>query len=101
VRRRLARTADRAGAGLPDGQYGYGVVDPYSAVTAILPDESGPRAAGPAPAGLTLPRPPSPDTGPTTAALKVLGVAAGLVVLAALASLVAVRGRSRRWQPAG
>jgi len=100
VRRRLATTADRAGAGRPDRQYGYGVVDPYSAVTAILPDEAGPRPGGRAPAGLILPRPPSPDTGPTTAALEVLGAVAGLVVLAAIASLVAVRGRSRRWQPA-
>lgn len=40
VKRRLEATADRPGMNVPDPQVGWGVVNPYAAVTAVLPEES-------------------------------------------------------------
>ena len=49
---RLEVTADRPGVTLPDPQVGYGTVDPYTAVTTVLPEESGglpPKVPAPRP----------------------------------------------------
>jgi membrane-anchored mycosin MYCP len=98
---RLEVTADSPGVALPDPQLGYGVVDPYTAVTTVLPQESGglPPAV-PAYRPLRLPPPPVPDTWPTTAALIVSAIAAvGIAAAVALANIVR-QGRRRRWLPA-
>ena len=102
---RLEATAVHPGTRLPDPRAGYGEVDPYAAMSMILPEESAasPAAARPgagpvARAGrLAVPRPPG------RAAMKAgTAVAAGsvaLVVCVALAALTVVRGRRRGWRP--
>jgi len=98
---RLEVTADQPGATLPDPQVGYGTVDPYTAVTTVLPEESGGLPPNVPPARpLHLPPPKPPDTWPVTAALLVcLGVAAGLLA-GGDAAHIRRHGRRRGWQPA-
>ncbi len=98
---RLEVTADQPGVTLPDPQVGYGTVDPYTAVTTVLPEESGglPPAV-PAARPLHLPPLRRPDTWPVTAAILLcLGVGCGLLAGAAAAH-IRRHGRSRNWQPA-
>jgi membrane-anchored mycosin MYCP len=96
---RLEATVDRPGTALPDPQLGYGIVDPYAAVTAVLPEEWGSRAqAAPAAPALRLPPRPVPVTWPLTAALTVLGSSAVLVTIVAAAIAVVRHGRRRHWR---
>jgi hypothetical protein len=98
---RLEVTADRPGITVPDWQLGYGTVDPYAAVTAVLPEEWGVR---PPARDLPPPRLPArgrPGTWPLTAALLVLGGSAALVTAVAAGIGVIRHGRRRGWQPAG
>jgi subtilisin family serine protease len=53
VRQRLYATADRVAAGAPDAYYGWGIVDPYAALTSV---------AIPAPATSSPPATPAPLT---------------------------------------
>ncbi|SHH05794.1 type VII secretion-associated serine protease mycosin [Streptoalloteichus hindustanus] len=101
VKHRLEATADRPGRDVPDPQVGYGVVNPLTAVTAVLPEESsGPRRADGQP--VVVPPPVWPHTdnsGRLVAAVVALG-AVGLAGLAwALRSLVP-RARRRNWRAA-
>jgi len=97
---RLEVTADQPGVTLPDPQVGYGTVDPYTAVTTVLPEESGGLPPNVPPARpLHLPPLRPPDTWPVTAALLIcLGVVTGL--LAGGAAHIRRHGRRRNWQPA-
>jgi type VII secretion-associated serine protease mycosin len=97
---RIQVTADHPPGPLPDPQYGWGVVDPYAAVTAVLPEEG--AAAFSAPPATPLPPPAqTPAGGSSTrlaavvalAALAIAGVGAVLAVLVPL-------GRRRGWRPA-
>jgi membrane-anchored mycosin MYCP len=101
VVQRLELTADQPGVTLPDPQVGYGIVDPYTAVTTVLPEESGGLAPNVPPARpLHLPPLKPPDTWPVTAALLIcVGVIAGLIVGGAAAH-IRRQGRRRNWQPA-
>jgi membrane-anchored mycosin MYCP len=99
---RLEVTADQPGDVLPDRQVGYGIVDPYTAVTTVLPEESG--AGVPkdlALRRLRLPAKPVPDPWPKTAALIVLGAVVAGLFLAAGATAAIRHGHRRRWRPAG
>lgn len=98
---RLEVTADQPGVTLPDPQVGYGTVDPYTAVTTVLPEEAGGLPPNvPAARPLRLPPLRPPNTWPVTAALLIcLGVAAGLAIGAAAAH-IRRHGRRRRWRPA-
>jgi membrane-anchored mycosin MYCP len=98
VSHRLEVTADRPGTAVPDPQVGYGIVDPYAAVTAVLPEESGARAPAPDVASPRLPPRRVPDTWPLTGALIVLGVSAALVTAVGFAAAVAPHGHRRRWR---
>ncbi len=94
VAHRLEVTADRPGTTLPDPQLGYGAVDPYTAVTTVLPEESGaspPTAPPPAPP--RLPRPAPADTWPATAALIVCGTAAFCIAVGIAAAHIVRHGR--------
>jgi membrane-anchored mycosin MYCP len=100
VRRRIEVTADHPAARLPDPQLGWGVINPYRAVTAVLPEERG-LAAQTAPAP-RLPAPGVPrvvrsDSGRAVVAAVALVLAAALI---AIGSVIAVRGRRRGWRPA-
>ncbi|MEQ7006061.1 S8 family serine peptidase [Actinopolymorpha sp. B17G11] len=98
VKRRLQLTADHPGADLPAEGLGYGVVNPYEAVTAILPESS--SAPATPEAGI---KPLAADTGPDTTARDVALIVSGTAVGLALITLGAVatyrRGRDRSWQP--
>jgi membrane-anchored mycosin MYCP len=95
VAARMEATADPPGDSVPDPEVGFGVVDPYNAVTTVL----GTRVpAVPSPRPVRLPPLARPDTWPTTATVLIcLGVA--LAVVGALAGAPIIRhGRRRQWQ---
>jgi membrane-anchored mycosin MYCP len=96
---RLEVTADQPGTTLPDPQVGYGIVDPYTALTTVLPEESGGQApkVPPAPA-IHLPPQVPPDTWPLTAALIVCGLVVAGLLTGAIAAHIVRHGRRRGWQ---
>jgi membrane-anchored mycosin MYCP len=98
---RLEVTADRPGVTLPDPQVGFGTVDPYTAVTTVLPEESGGQAPRvPAPPPLRLPAVKPPDTWPANAAILLcLGVVA-ILLIGAAAAHIRRHGQRRNWRPA-
>ncbi|WP_326549391.1 type VII secretion-associated serine protease mycosin [Micromonospora sp. NBC_01813] len=101
VARVLLATAAPARGGRDSPDYGAGIVDPYRAVT----ESQAVRAPGPMPA-VAIP-PPDPQalhaaawwqrTG--GAATACLGVAATVILLAAVFAWAVPRGRRRRWTP--
>lgn len=101
VARRLIATADPAPGGARSGGYGYGLLNPYRALTESLGSDR-PVAAAP-----VVPTAPDPAMLAERArrasardeALTVAGVGGGVVVLAALLAAVARRGRRRGWRP--
>lgn len=99
VKRRLELTADHPGTALPNPQMGWGVVNPYNAITTVLPQETGTAGV------VAAPGPPGPirlvnaDTHVRNLAVT-FGVA--LVLFAVIVSLLAYvlpRGARRGWQP--
>jgi subtilisin family serine protease len=97
---RIEATADRPTSGfLPDPRIGWGVVNPYRAVTEELPEEQGAGSTA-VPQGM---KPPSasvaePDRAAQAATVSIIG--AGLVALAVPAVGLAMRsGRRRGWRP--
>lgn len=104
VVRRLTATAVPLGA-TRDDRVGAGIVDPFAALTARLPDQGATATSTPAAAGAVpvQPRPVRP-AGLADRWGRLLAVAGGLAVAAVLAYLarVAVRGAlRRRWRPGG
>jgi membrane-anchored mycosin MYCP len=98
VLRRLELTADHPGVSLPDKQFGWGVVNPYSAVATALPEDGEPSGrAAPLPLPVSMPVP-ADHTARDRGLLIGLG---GLVVLLLTGVLAAVlpRGHRRGWQP--
>jgi membrane-anchored mycosin MYCP len=95
VRNRIEATADRPPATVPDQKYGYGIVNPYLAVTAVRDDTAPVPSARPAPPlpALAVARP--ADRHLAHVALASAIVLLGLAVLAAAAAGV-LRGQSRR-----
>jgi type VII secretion-associated serine protease mycosin len=98
---RLEVTADQPGVTLPDPQVGYGTVDPYTAVTSVLPEESGGLSPNVPPARpLRLPPLKPPDTWPVTAAIGVSIMVAAALLIGGTAASIRRHGRRRNWQPA-
>ncbi len=95
VRQRLEATADHPVGGRDD-QVGYGVVNPYRAVTAVLDSGAPPPTARPGalPAAASTP----PAAGHRTV-LLLAGVGVLLSVALLLAVAVVPRGRRRHWRP--
>lgn len=102
VRRRLEITAEHAGYDLPDKRYGWGMVNPVAAVTAVLPEDLdnlnkdvqkfAPKPVAPLP----------PDDGDPTMrnrALAAAGGACGLAIVAIAVAFVYRRGHARQWKP--
>lgn len=102
VVQRIELTADHPAGTLPSGDFGWGVVDPYTAVTAILPAEGERALARPAPSPVPLAAPPvhSDHRGATVAYLAA-AAAVLLVVLVAALAVVIPAGHRRGWRPAG
>ena len=94
---RIEVTADHPAAALPDAAMGWGTVDPYAAVTAVLPEEN-----GAAPAAATATRITAPVPAPPVDRLKLaaLGLAGGATVFAILVPLLAIAIRRARSRPA-
>lgn len=101
---RLDATADRPASGaLPDPRVGWGVVDPYRAVTAELPGEatatSAPAPAAP-PRPMTLPVAHAAPMSPAERTALLALVGAVVLAVAVPAAALAVRaGRRRGWAP--
>ena len=99
VRNRLEATADPPPAAVPDAKYGYGVIDPYLAVTAVRSDtpvaKSTARAA-PLPA---LPVPKATDRHLQHLALALAAGLIGLAVVIAAAATVLRSSRRTARQP--
>jgi subtilisin family serine protease len=95
VERRIEATADHPPGPLPDRRLGWGEIDPYAAVTAVLAPPSQPSSPA---ARLPLPPRPGPAPGQLPA---VLTAAAALAAAAAVlgVALVVPAGRRRRWRP--
>jgi membrane-anchored mycosin MYCP len=99
VVQRLELTADQPGTALPNPEVGYGIVDPYTALTTVLPQESGGQAptVPPAPA-IHLPPQVPPDTWPLIGALIVCGLVAAALVTGGVAAHIVKHGRRRGWR---
>ncbi|MBQ0924518.1 S8 family serine peptidase [Saccharopolyspora endophytica] len=100
VRERLQDTADHPPAELPDPQRGYGVVNPASAVTSVLPAESGEMPMAAAAQPVHLPPTPVVDPLPRLVALLVTGSVGLLAVLGAIGAVLLPRARERGWRSA-
>ncbi|HEX7661770.1 MAG TPA: type VII secretion-associated serine protease mycosin [Pseudonocardiaceae bacterium] len=101
IRHRLEVTADHPAAdSLPDPAFGWGMVNPVAAVTAVLPEEGAAGAPVVSPPPAAHPRLPDQDrVGPLVA---IVGVLATIVLAFVLrtAWLFGPPGRRRRWRPA-
>ena len=102
VARRLIATADPAPGGGRSDEYGYGLLNPYRAMTETLgPDE--PRVPAPAVVHTEDPATVAFQARRHRAqqiSLVVAAVGAGVVVLVGLLAVVVRRGRRRDWRPA-
>jgi hypothetical protein len=94
---RLTATAERAT--LPrDPRLGYGLIDPYAAVTAEPPGRAAPRSAGPRTVAAAAPAPAQVD--PRRAYVVVIGIGAVLAAIVATLLVAAVRrARANGWRP--
>jgi subtilisin family serine protease len=102
IAHRIVATADPAPGGRHSDEYGYGLLNPYRALTETLgPDVPASPApvvmhtADPAALALQARRAHSQDM-----ALLVAGIGTGVVALLGILSAVVRRGRRRGWHPA-
>jgi subtilisin family serine protease len=98
VAHRLKATATSPAAVLPDPELGWGVVDPVSAVSGLLPEE---RVA-PAPAPEPAPPVPAAPSHPAALVATVLGVVGAILAAGAagVSARLGGRGHRRGWRPA-
>ena len=103
VMERLETTADRAGVAVPDPQIGWGIVNPYRALTdpfvgaPVTP--SPPKSTATAVPANPLTQPP-PDLTARNIALGIAGGSVAVVVLTLIVVRSVPAGRRRRWRPA-
>ena len=101
LRQRLIASADRPGVAVPDPSLGWGVINPFTALTAQVSQlETASATAGPAPAQavvINLPAPPADDSWSITVAVLLIAAAGGIAAVVAGAR----RARHRHWSPAG
>lgn len=100
VRHRMLTTADHPGSTLPDRALGFGVVDPYAALSTLLPEESGDKPLSQPVPPLQLPPVPVIDHRPEQIALALAFLMIGALVAGGLAAVVIRRGRNRGWRSA-
>ncbi|GAA4827994.1 type VII secretion-associated serine protease mycosin [Saccharopolyspora rosea] len=97
VAERLRTTANRSGGAVPDPRTGWGVVNPYTAVTGVVTG----AAHGAVPPGrVQHPVVPPPDPWPARIVAATTAAAVGAGALGWLASVVVPAGRRRSWRPA-
>lgn len=102
VRDRLEATADAPPASVPNNRYGYGIVNPYLAVTAVRSGAGAPatrHAAAPLPPPV-VPHPPSHHLEHVALAVAAILLALVVLVLVAAAVLRGARIGRRRAAPA-
>jgi type VII secretion-associated serine protease mycosin len=101
VVRRIEATADHPAGSLPSAEYGWGTVDPYAAVTAVLPDEAN-QGSKASTGGRLTPQSQRTQAAPATDRTGLwiaTGALTGAVAIAGVAAAVPA-GRRRRWRPA-
>lgn len=97
VIRRIEVTADHPAGTLPAPSLGWGEVNPYAAVTAVLPGEQHDAAAA-TPAAVPRAAPPvARKASGRAAALGITAIVTAVLVL--LSAPVVRRGRQRSWRP--
>jgi hypothetical protein len=79
---RIEATADRLGPSAPDARYGWGLINPSAAVTAVLSEETPHSTAGPSPIR-PVPSTLAPGGGPSSAGRTVAIVVVVMIGLAA------------------
>lgn len=98
VKRRLELTADHPGTTLPDPELGWGVVNPYQAVTMVLPEEQGAKGTSGSLPPLSAIIVAAPDTtAPEQGVQAATYIVTGTVGACLLAYLLP-RGTRRRWR---
>jgi type VII secretion-associated serine protease mycosin len=101
---RLTATATDKGTPGRDDQYGYGIVNPYAALTATIPGEHTSPGASTSPAtpGVGPDRAAPPTNKSSATPTVIIGVVAlAIVALAIIAAGVVAVARGRRRHPAG
>lgn len=97
---RILATADVPPQGRGTADLGAGIVNPYAALTAVIPAEGSAAKKSPSPAPVAIPAMPVPvDHSARNRALAISAVTAGTALLLVIATVVVPRGRARRWQP--
>jgi type VII secretion-associated serine protease mycosin len=97
VVQRIEATADHQPSALPSLGLGWGEVDPYAAVTAVLPS-SGPTAAA-RQAALAAPRPSRATGGDEGLAMVIAIASVGCALLVVAVAALSPYGRRRGWRP--
>ena len=96
---RIEVTADHPAGSLPDPAFGWGTVDPYAAVTAVIPD-AGPAVGTPKPSAIAVPPPVVPRKDDSARIAGITAAAgAGIVVVVLGVATLRPSGRRRRWRP--
>lgn len=99
VIRRIEITADHPPGGLPSPSLGWGEVNPYAAVTAVLPGEQHDVAVA-RPSAVPPPAAAHPEAGKAADRAAAFGMTAIVVaVLVLLSAAIVRRGRQRGWRP--
>lgn len=100
VAQRLLATANPSGGTVPDPSTGWGMVNPYAAVTAVIPGGADLRPGGGSAARVEHPVVPPPDPTPGRIVVATAGSALALGVVTWLVSVLVPAGRRRGWRPA-
>jgi hypothetical protein len=102
VKKRLLLSAEHPGKSVPDSIAGYGVVNPYAAVTMSMPAVNADRLDRIIePQVFTIPDAPVKQHPGQAISTSFTLVAAVAVVLAGLFAMIVRRGKKRKWTPAG
>jgi hypothetical protein len=100
---RIIATADPAPGGRRSDEYGYGIVNPYRALTeTVVPPNGAKRSAAPLPTADPAVAALQHRRAQTrTTALRLAAAGLGVTAVVVLIAVVLPRGRHRRWSPAG
>ncbi len=98
LRERLLITADHPGADRPDAAFGWGVVNPYRAVTAVVPTEVGYEVTAEGPAILTMPASDAEISDGARLASErfLIGLGLGVAIFLLFAAVIRARNSHRR-----